>query len=137
MELNITRFFNECSPMDYSASIAEIGNDAGKTTWQAAKDDSSDYMLLDTDDKRDAFRTFVKSSGGWTEDEIAAWSDIELNALLLQWVAGDIREGFEWEHERPEDVSEWEWYEQLANDGLASGRLFKSEDNQVYFYIGD
>ena len=137
MELNITQFFNECTPMDYSASIAEIGNDAGKTTWQAAKDDSSDYMLLDTDDKRDAFRSFVQSSGGWTEDEIAAWSDIELNALLLQWIAGDIREGFEWEHERPEDVSEWEWYEQLANDGSVSGRLFKSDNNQVYFYIGD
>ena len=28
MEIDITTFFNEAAPMDYSASIAEIGSDA-------------------------------------------------------------------------------------------------------------
>ena len=37
-------------------------------------------------------RDFARSSGGWSADEIAAWPDEELNALFLQWVAGDTRE---------------------------------------------
>jgi len=36
VELNITAFFNTIAPMDYSASVAEIGNDAGPATWRAA-----------------------------------------------------------------------------------------------------
>lgn len=38
MEINITTFFNNAAPMDYSASIAEIGDDAGPSTWRAANE---------------------------------------------------------------------------------------------------
>jgi len=30
IEINITRFYNEAAPMDYSASIVEIGANAGR-----------------------------------------------------------------------------------------------------------
>jgi hypothetical protein len=130
MELNITKFFNETCPRDYSASVAEIGNDAGPSTWRAACDDSEDYMLLDDNDKRDAFRAFVKSSGGWSEEEIAEWSDVELNALCLQWIAGDIRECLEWD---VDDV--WLNYRELAEEGTVPSDLFKADDGQVYFSL--
>ena len=32
MDIDITTFFNEAAPRDYSASVAEIGRDAGPTT---------------------------------------------------------------------------------------------------------
>jgi hypothetical protein len=48
MQINITRFFNDAAPMDYSASVAEIGQNAGKDTWRAACDDASDWNMLDT-----------------------------------------------------------------------------------------
>lgn len=76
--------------MDYSASIAEIGENAGQDTWNAAK--SCDWNMLDTDEKRQAFRDWVKQSGGWSQEEIGAWGDVEINALFVQWVSGDIRE---------------------------------------------
>ena len=41
MQINITRFFNEACPRDYSASAAEIGENAGADTWRAACDDSA------------------------------------------------------------------------------------------------
>lgn len=63
MELDITGFFNAAAPMDYFASVAEIGRDAGPSTWRAACDDAPDYPLLDTEEKRDAFRRFVRDSG--------------------------------------------------------------------------
>lgn len=125
MELNITRFFNEACPMDYSASVAEIGQNAGKATWQAACEDSSDYMILDSQEKREAFRAYVKGFGAWEETEIQAWNDIELNALLLQFIAGDIRE-------RQHYIDQNRLAEYEENIG---GRLWVNEDGTASYLI--
>lgn len=136
MEINITAFFNASAPMDYSASVAEIGASAGPDTWRAACDDSDDYPILDTGEKRDAFRTFVRSSGGWSDAEIAAWSDAELNALCLQWIAGDMREPVGFELGPDTTAEQWADYEAQANAGQCSGRIYRAADGQVYFYCG-
>lgn len=124
MEINITRFFTEAAPRDYSASVAEIGSDAAADTWRAAMDDADDYNLLDTDEKRDAFRDHVKGFGAWEDSEIAAWSNQELNALCIQLIAGDIREAeaLNWDTER------------------CGGRICRpvdSTDGEAYYYLGD
>lgn len=130
MELNITEFYNTAGMIDYSASVAEIGANAGKDTWEAACTDSNDYMILDDEEKREAFRQYVKGFGAWDDSEIAAWSDVELNALLLQMVAGDVRESC------LGDGCTWEEYQTQSEQGQVSGRLFPN-DGQVYYYIGD
>jgi hypothetical protein len=130
MELNITQFFRDAAPMDYSASRAELGNDAGPSTWRAAVDDSPDYMLLDTDDKRDAFRAHVREFGAWSQEDIAAWSDVELNALLLQMIAGDMRES-DLDNDPSDD--DWRAYENSVN----AGRIYRGDDGDVYYYIGN
>jgi hypothetical protein len=129
MELNITRFFQDAAPMDYSASVAEIGQDAARSTWNAAIEDSDDYLMLDSEEKREEFRQYVKGFGAWEENEIRAWSDKELNALLIQMISGDIREA-SLDCEDPD----WEQYEKDAESGRVSGNLFKS-GNDVYYSI--
>lgn len=133
MELDITNLFHNADPVKYSASRLEMGRNAGPNTRRAANDDSGDYPLLRTEEQREAFRSFVKDSGGWTEEEIAAWSDTELNALCIQRVSGDIREsGLE-----PDCTSEsWDHYYSRASNGKCSGRLTRGDDGKVYFYIG-
>lgn len=135
MELDISRFWSAAAFRDYSASVAEIGADAGASTWGAACDDSGDFPeLLATDDQREAFRAFVEDSGGWTREEIRAWSDAELRALLIQWISGDAREAFP--HARTAaDVSADQWAEFEADDS-ACHRLFRADDGRVFFYIG-
>lgn len=131
MEINITKFFNECAPRDYSASVLEIGHDAGRVTWSAACEDAPDYDHLDTEEKRESFRAHVGDFGAWSDDEISAWSDVELGALFLQMVAGDIREaGLD------TAAPDWDEYESGASDGQYSGRIFKGDDGQIYYYIG-
>ncbi len=133
MELDITHFFTEAAPRDYSASVAEIGRDAARTTWNAALDDTEHFPeLLDTDEKREAFRAHVKGFGAWEESEIRAWSNDELTALLMQMIAGDMREGGldAWK-------VDWADYEQGATDGAYSGRIFRGDDGRVYYYIGE
>lgn len=128
MEINITKFYNEACPKDYFASVAEIGANAGRDTWEAAKEDAGFFQFLDTQEKVDAFKAFVKESGDWTWDEINSWSVRELNALFLQWVAGDIRECLEWD---VDDV--WANYEEMAESGQVPSRLFRTDNGQVYF----
>jgi len=134
MEINITRFFNEASPMDYSASVAEIGNNAGADTWRSACDDSQDYMMIDDDEKREAFRDYVKEFGAWTGEEIAAWSDIELNALFIQLVAGDMREAGIKPCSTDDD---WREYRNDVEVGHFSGNIWRDDTGEVFYYIGN
>ena len=135
MEIDVTALFaGDYAPRDYSASVAEIGADAGPTTWRHSCEDSADCMLLDTEEKREAFRSFVRDSGGWTDAEISAWPDIELNALCLQWVAGDVRETFD--HVRAfSDITPQQWADAESRDDVP-GRLFRADDGRIFFYIG-
>jgi len=132
MEIDITTFFNEATPMDYSASVMEIGSDAGPSTWRAACDDSEDYMMLNSDEKREEFRHYVKDFGAWSEDEIQAWTNQELNALFIQMVSGDIREA-KLDHDNPD----WDQYQKDSEAGRIAGRIFKGSNSKVYYYIGN
>lgn len=135
-EIEITRLFAEDSPFvpfDLSNNRATLGDNAGELTWQASVECAEEIVLLGTDELKEAFRDFVRSSGGWDDEEIAAWSDTELNALLLQWIAGDVREAF-----GDTEFSEWDWdaYKIDAESGSKSSRLYRSGPTQVFFYIG-
>lgn len=136
-EIDITEFFNSAdfNPSYYSASIAEIGQDAGVITWQNSVDRSEEIDLLQDAEKREIFRRYIKTFGAWTDDEINVWTNVELNALLIQLIAGDIREA-------GLDVNnpDWKEYEKGAESGRYSGRLYGgslSVDGRVYYSIGD
>lgn len=132
MELNITKLFNAIAPRDYSASVAEIGANAGRDTWRAAVGDSPDFMLLDTDDKREAFKGLVRGYGAWSPEEVEAWSDVELNALLLQMIAGDMREG---DLSAGMTAEGWARYQEASEAGEVSGAIFVA-DGEIYYYLG-
>jgi hypothetical protein len=140
MEIEITAFVKNAAPMDYCASVAQIGEGAGRATWQAAVEDSEEYPLLGTEEARDAFRDHIRGFGAWDADEIAAMSDAHLNALCIQMVAGDLRE--------VERIG-WDKYERkcAAGDG---GPIYRqtvqvrhsywdteTEDYLYFYYIGD
>lgn len=128
MELNITEFFNTARPAYYSASAAELGDDAGAITWANAVDAADQWPdWLNTEDKREEFRTYVRTFGAWTGEEIAAWTDEGLTALLIQFIAGDIRE---------QDGKTWPEYLADSEAGCVSGNLYRGDDGEIYYYIG-
>lgn len=112
-------------PWTCSNSVANLGSNAGRLTWEASKQAARSFTL--SPEQMDAFRSFVGSSGGWDEEEIAAWSDHELTALCVQWIAGDIREGFG--DDLPDDPAEWDWsdYQDRAERGSVSSTLYLSD----------
>jgi hypothetical protein len=130
MELNITDFFNMANPSYYSASAAELGENAGRITWENAIDGASQWPnWLNTDDKRDEFRAYVRTFGAWTDEEIAAWSDVELIALLIQLISGDIRES------GLHDGESWADYEKAAQAGRVSGNIGRADNGEIFYYV--
>ena len=109
-------------PWDCSNSVANLGQNAGELTWQASQRAASALVL--TEGQKEAFRDFVRSSGGWTREETAAFSDTDLTALCVQRIAGDIREGFG--DDLPDDPAEWDWadYKERAERGSVSPTLY-------------
>lgn len=130
MELDITDFFDNADAFDYSASIAERGEHAGRITWGNAVADSKRFMMPDSPDKFAAVCDFLAGFGAWKREELEAMPATELNALLIQFIAGDIR-GFE-------DVAgaDWSEYTRLCEAGVCSGRMYQGDDGRVYYYIG-
>jgi hypothetical protein len=93
MHINITPLLSlDMFPLSHSA--AEGGQEAGRNSWKASQETSAEIQppLLDTEEKLQAMRDFARSSGGWTREEIEAWPPEEINALFLQWIAGDTRQ---------------------------------------------
>jgi len=133
MEIEITKL-SEINCFTLSQSAFEGGENAGQNTWNAAKKQAlNSSPLLNTPEKLQAMRDFARESGGWNWEEIAAWSDNELNALFLQWIAGDVRElGADYL-----DEIDWEEAEEMQSEGQAPSNIFKGTDGKIYFYLGN
>jgi len=132
MYIDITSLLElDCFPLSHSC--AEGGDNAGRNTWNASKAQADKTPLLDTEEKLEAMREFARSSGGWTREEVEAWNADEVNALFLQWIAGDVREA------GADSLSEIDWdeYEELASEGRITSNLSKGNDGRIYFYLGN
>lgn len=129
MEIDITAFVENADPFDYSHSIAEGGENAGKETWAAALTEGASSPLLTTPEQLEALRKYVKDFGAWSDEEIAAWSDAECNALFIQLISGDLREAH-LDGELTEDA--WADYERRA------GNIFRVKgeaEHRVYYSL--
>jgi hypothetical protein len=133
MEIDITTLA-KMNCFTLSHSVAEGGENAGQNTWNASKKKAlNSSPLLNTPERLQAMRDFARESGGWDREEIAAWSDNELNALFLQWVSGDVREI------GADSLGQinWEEAEELQREGQAPSNIFKGDDEKIYFYLGN
>lgn len=132
MELNITKLFSTIDPHLYSASIAETGlQDIGRRTWQNANDDAPSLI---TEENRDEFESWVEGFGAWEREEVSGWTLTECNALLLQSIAGDIRE-LEDNASNEDGEIDWQEAEELCEAGQVSGRLFEHQ-GEIFYNTG-
>lgn len=133
-QINITRLIEDADPFDFSHSAAEGGKNAGAETWAAANAEA-EARPLEIED-REGVRDFFRGFGAWSDDEIAAWSDAELDALVLQYASGDLRElqalcpgdGFA--------GIDWKEAKELSSAGTIGGNIFEA-DGALYIYLGD
>jgi hypothetical protein len=132
MEIDITSFVTGCDAYDYSGSAAERGEHAGRDTWNNAKEQGAASPLLTTDEQLDALRSYVKGFGAWSEDEIAAWSPVECNAIFIQLISGDMREA----DMDCIDLDDFDWEDYEQRDNL-SHNLFRGEGGKYYYSLSN
>jgi len=126
MELDVTHMVEDVDDMPMlSGSRAELGNDAGRITWNNSVSYGKDRPLLTSDDMRDAARAHFREYGAWTQEEIDAWSEAELQGIMCQDVAAAIRE-----------MESFDTYEEYEASDQVSSRLCRGDDGRWYFYLG-
>lgn len=135
MELNITKLIQDIAPMDYSASAIELGVNAGRITWEAACNDALELFGDQFD--RDEFDAYFSLFGAWSGEELAAHTDRESAALMLQFIAGDLRECEFSDWPEPFTAEWWTEYEKAASAGTVTARIGRGDDGQIYYYIGE
>lgn len=129
MELDITHMMEDANVMPMlSGSILEHGRDADRITWRNSVAYGHAHPLLTCDSDREAARRYFAEFGAWSWEEIVAWSDDELNGILCQDIAGNIRE-----MDVAEDYTD---YRRLAEAGKVSGNIYQGSDGRWYFYMG-
>ena len=129
LEVIVTCLITDLDPAELSGSIAERGLNAGQETWENSMQAAEDYAPILKPDERPAARKFFRGFGAWNDEEVAAWTDKELDALVLQYAAGDLRE---LQALAPGDGLgdiDWDEAEKLSERGTVSGSLFISGDN--------
>ena len=137
MEIDITQFVRTAETCELSASVAELGADAGRITWDNAKREAFTTQLLADTEALAAFRAWVQGFGAWSKDEIAAWDQVECNALLIQYISGDLRELESLCYSDDDEFCiDWESVEWLASEGAIGGNIFKTDDGRVLFHMG-
>ena len=137
MEIDITRFVKTAEPCEFSASRAELGVDAGAITWRNAKREAAESPLLSDESALDSLRQWARESGGWTREEVSAWTPEECNALFVQIISGDLRELESLAYSDSDEYGvDWQAAERLAEQGTIHGALFKGTDGNVYYYLG-
>lgn len=127
MEVCITHLMADPHSMvEYSASVAEQGGNVGAYTWGNAMETAGELPLVTSEDGLQELRNWFSEFGAWDSEEIASWSADELNALLLQMIAGDIRE-----RQHYADQDELDDYEERLG-----GRICSDGSGEWYYYVG-
>ena len=137
--IDVTALLNnpDFCPSDFSASAAEIGRDAGPDTWSACIEWVTDSPVLPAD-QLDCVQDYMRATGAWSAREIKRMSDTELQALALQIIAGDLREGFQLKFGAvpAETALDWPAYYVGAESGRWNSTFYRADDGSVSAEIG-
>lgn len=125
LELNITDFFKTENPCDYSDSIAHSGQqNIGQITYNNALNSDYDFISPLSDTETQELRDFFLSSGAWEKEEISNWSAQELNALLIQFISGDLQE----QTDKNGNI--------YAENNSIANTIFQDENGGVWYSFG-
>lgn len=128
LAIDVTEFLATECMRDYSASAAELGQDAGSITWSANLEHVRDEWKPLQPENMDDFRAFVASAGAWSDDEMDAWPADEWQALCLQWIAGDAREcGID------KPGVDWQAVRKLQEGGQCPSSIYRDDSGRVWW----
>ena len=117
----------------FSASREERGAKAAELTWNNAKDQIKKTPLL-TDIQTRVAREFLLDFGAWTRGYLDRNSDTYIRALILQFIAGDIRELRD-AYTLDDFIRRFDEYRKLSDAGKLSGRIVTGRDGKFFYSL--
>jgi len=127
IEIDVTHMVDDADGMRLLfGSIAELGDNAGRITWQNSCEYAAEHPLL-TPEQFDDARDYFRDCGVWEDDEIDAWMPEEIQGMVTQEVAARIRE--------MEHFDSYEEYMEAAQAGRCSGAVYRGDDGRFYFLM--
>ena len=133
MDIDITRFVMEEDSYEFSASVAEIGANAARITWDNAKQQAKDSPLLSSEEELQALRDHVQGMG--FGEEVQQYGADDCNALFIQLISGDMREAGMDSDDM--EVFDWSQYEIDCQAGQLAGRIQQWDNGRIGYYLGD
>lgn len=134
-DINVTCLVEDVSPFDLSHSIAEGGKNAGPETWAASLQAAREHPVLAIEDYDDV-RKYFKGFGAWEEAEINLWDKDQINAMVLQYAAGDLREVQSLCPGPGVADVDWDEAERLSSEGTIGGHLYEA-DGKLWISLCD
>jgi hypothetical protein len=132
MEIEISDFLMFADAGRFSGSVAELGVNAGRITWANSMSSAASKPLLTTPEEIAEARDWARGFGAWDDETIDRWSETEVNALVLQFVAGEIRE-IEQLCTRDDGRIDWDKASELSDAGTLRGDVYPGDDGKFYF----
>lgn len=120
-EYDVTHLVEEVDCGMLSGSVAELGPAAGRITWNNSLQEGRDRPLV-TEDQMEELRSYFADYGAWDEEEIAGWTLEDMNGMVVQEAASNVRE--------MEAFDTYEEYQEAAERGSVSGQLWKDENGK-------
>ena len=133
VDINVNRLVTNEDLSQLSGSISEHGKDAAQKTWKNSL--AASTKLLKNDAEREAVRSWAGEFGSWSDAEIKAWSNAELDALVLQYAAGDLREAQALAAGDGVAAIDWEAHDKLSKRGTIGGNLYP-HDGKLWISLG-
>lgn len=94
IKINVTKLFEHREPWDCSNSVANLGDQAGRLTWQCATECAENYqswLESPLPDALDDILADARETGAWDDEELNDWSVDDCLAYLVQCIAADLR----------------------------------------------
>lgn len=98
--------------------------------WGAAQSFASKHPVLNSPHALAAMRAHLLGCGAWEGEEIANMTAIELTALLVQLIAGDMHESG---LHAGSTEGDWAKYEEDGVAGRVPWNLFRGDDGRFYY----
>lgn len=124
MEVNVSRLVTRLDPATISASPAELGHAAAAITWRNAQAGAARLLRPD---QRDKARDFFAEFGAWSRLALAGMTRTEIDALVLQYAAGDLRELQSLAPGAGFGGIDWAKASELQEAGRAAGNLYVAD----------
>ena len=134
MDVDITWFFTTChDPSQYSPSTEGCVGGEFRRAWHEAMEKVMRAPLLTTESELEAARKYFMNTGEWSPEEVRWWSGDEVQAMLIQTIASQMRECRIGAYSTDED---WARYGEDVSDGRYPSNIYRGHDDRIYFDFG-